>query len=62
MSGTNDGAYVPNYHKAKPIGYEHDTIFASVELWADDPPERIAFGDLVYALERTSEKNPEKSC
>lgn len=48
--------YVPGQHTAKPIGYKHDTIFAFVELWADEPPECIVLGDYRYRLERENDE------
>jgi len=43
--------YKPYCHRARPQGYDHDTIFASVEIWVDDLPDAIAFGDIRYVLD-----------
>lgn len=54
-SSTDSGCYVPHQHRAKPQGCDHDTIFASVELWADSPPNKIRLGEYVYVLESSDE-------
>lgn len=47
--------YRPLQHQSMPQGYEHETIFASIELWADDPPEYIMLGDFRYKLDSAIE-------
>lgn len=44
--------YEPLQHQSKPQGYEHETIFANIELWADKLPDVIVLGDYRYRLER----------
>lgn len=55
----SDKTYIPHQHTAKPQGCDHVTIFASVELWEDDPPDVISFGKHRYRIEK-SPKKPEK--
>lgn len=52
-----DGKYVPHQHQSKPIGCTHETIFASVELWVDDPPDVIEFGCYRYVREKTNQEH-----
>lgn len=52
-----DGKYVPHQHQSKPLGCTHETIFASVELWVDDPPDVIEFGCYRYVREGRQTKN-----
>mgnify|MGYP007092206234 CR=1 FL=1 len=51
--------YRPYQHIAKPYGCNHVTCFANVELWMDEPPETIAFGDYVYELKNKQETEEE---
>lgn len=48
--------YRPYQHQSKPQGCEHESIFANVELWTDDPPEYILLGDYRYKLDSTKEE------
>ena len=52
--------YRPYQHKSKPQGCEHESIYANVELWVDDPPAVIMLGDFRYRLERTYTSDEEK--
>ena len=44
----SDAVYTPHQHMAQPQGCSHMTIFASVELWHDDPPDVIEIGEYRY--------------
>ena len=53
--------YVPRQHHYTQYGSLHDTLYAAVELWLDDPPDVIEFGSYRYELKKNLE-NAEKSC
>lgn len=46
------GTYVPKQHTGRPMGDMHDTLWASLSLWLDEPPENISLGPYTYALVR----------
>lgn len=47
--------YIPHQHKARPQGSEHDTLFASIELWLDQLPDVIVLGGHRYRRDETME-------
>jgi hypothetical protein len=49
------GDYAPMQHVAQPQGTRHPTVWASVELYDDDPPKRIILGRHVYILDMAHE-------
>lgn len=48
--------YHPHQHQSKPLGCQHETLYASVELWVDDPPDIIELGAETYARVATDRR------
>lgn len=43
--------YTPHQHVARPIGQARPTIYAMVEVCADEPPDAIVIGPWRYVRE-----------
>lgn len=52
--------YKPYQHKARPQGYNHDTVFASIELWMDDLPDALDIGGFLWVKEKPKEDRDEQ--